>query len=348
MSDTERQINVIKRILNASDEEANSVEFWMNNVREYGIYPFKWLTELDQKTNYTDNGMMQVQGEIANFCRFLSGQKIQSAMEIGVYRGLSSYFICATIYRKNPDLIYYMVDIVDALDNYDLFGEILPCMKKQIPSTSENYKEKEFDFVFIDADHSYIASMHDYINVGRYAKKMVCFHDIYAHEYDHEDGGCVRTWREVCTLTPQFPKMVFSNFPNRWMGIGVVVNTNGEVAAIEEKKDYEKIEEQKEEFLNDLVKYSDIWVYGVRNDSRRMYRALKEHNYSVKGMVISDESEYVEKLAGYPVSKIDNISVDSGTVIIVCYRESLRHIAIENIKNRVDILVVSDMLAEFI
>lgn len=352
MTDTQRQIRVLNRIIQASDEEANSLSFWMQNIKEYGIFPFSWLVELDAGSNYTENGIMQVQGEIANFCRFLSGQELHTAIEIGVYRGRSSYLICAAIYRKNPDLLYDMVDIVDGLDEFDEFKKVLPCIRKQIPHTSNDFAEKEYDFVFIDADHSYEGSMTDYINVGRYAKKLVCFHDIYAHEYDAQGGGCAKTWEEVCTMTPNLPKLIFSQFPNRWMGIGVVVNTGSCESTIDNHKDYEDLMNEKANFLFRLEKYKKVWVYGARNDSRRMYRALLSRKIPVQGMLVHDESENPEPLPNYPVNLLQEIPMDKDTAIIICYRESLRESAAKYLRElegmEDNIMIVSDKLATFL
>ncbi len=63
--------------------------------------------------------------------------------------------------------------------------------------------------------------MTDWSNVGQYAK-MTVFHDIYAHEYDEFDGGCVRGWREIREMTKDRKQKEFTKFPDKWMGIGVV------------------------------------------------------------------------------------------------------------------------------
>ena len=351
MEDIQRQIAVLNRILKATDEEVNSLKFWLENVKEYGVYPFQWLVELDKSSYYTENGIMQVQGEIASFCRFLSGQKISSAIEIGVYRGRSSYLICAAIYRSNSDLKYDMVDIKDNLDEFEKFQSVLPCIRKNIPCTSADFTSKKFDFVFIDADHSYEASMLDYRNVGRYARKLVCFHDIYAHEYDAQGGGCTKTWEEICTITPELPKVVFSQFPNRWVGIGVIVNTSSDRKTVGLKNDYEDMANELELFTTAINDKKEIWVYGARNDGRRMYKALKNGGYSVKGLVVIDETEHVEILPKYPVFLLSEVELGNDSVIVVCNRKSLR----ENVLNKLselsvrdnNIIVVSDALATF-
>lgn len=96
-------------------------------------------------------------------------------------------------------------------------------MEKKIPSTSEDYKGESYDFVFIDADHSYDGAMQDYLNIGQYAKKLTVFHDIYAHEYDEYNGGTVRLWKEVCEANSGKERKIFSIYPDKWMGIGCLV-----------------------------------------------------------------------------------------------------------------------------
>ncbi len=60
------------------------------------------------------------------------------------------------------------------------------------PNTSSDLVGQKFDLVFIDADHSYMGAKYDWLNLGRYARKAVGFHDIHGHEYDKYDGGIVR------------------------------------------------------------------------------------------------------------------------------------------------------------
>jgi hypothetical protein len=143
---------------------------------------------------------------------------------VGVYRGRSAFFICAVLARKNPDLVYNMIDIFDRIDDFELFKEVLPQLNKCIPSSSDDHAGEKYDFVFIDADHSYDASINDFNKLGQYASKITAFHDIYAHEYDHENGGTVRMWKEVLERTAGCDHKVFSIYPDKWMGIGCVIH----------------------------------------------------------------------------------------------------------------------------
>lgn len=217
----QKQKNVLKEILYASDEQILSYNWMYQKINEYGVYPFR---QSEKSINWSKYGVLQVLDEFTKFCNFIGSQTgIKTAIEIGVARGRSSYIICALLSRNNPDLKYILVDICDQLDSFTKFQEILPSLEKKIPSTSEDYKGRKYDFVFIDADHSYDESMKDYLNIGQYAEVMTCFHDVYAHEYDHCNGGIVRTWNEVQELTREKEHKIFSSYPGQWMGIGCVI-----------------------------------------------------------------------------------------------------------------------------
>lgn len=217
----QKQKDVLQDILDASDEEIKDYDWMFHKINEYGVYPFR--VERDG-INWTRFGVLQVIEEFTKYCNFLGGTEgIETAIEVGVAKGRSSYLICALLSRNNPHLSYTLVDICDQLDSFEEFQNILPALKKKIPSISKDYAGKQFDFVFIDADHSYDASMQDYLNIGQYAKVMTCFHDIYAHEYDDCAGGTVRMWKEVLDLTREKEHKVFSFYPEEWMGIGCVI-----------------------------------------------------------------------------------------------------------------------------
>ena len=228
-----RQVEVISSILKASDEEISDYDWMYSKVVSYGVFCFnnqKHWFEQEPDYHWTVYGLQQIPEEFAEFCIFLSGlRNVSSAAEVGVYRGRSAFFISAVLLRHNPGLKYKLIDIFDRMSDYDRFKELLPCLEKSIPSSSADHKEEAFDFVFIDADHSYDASIADYENVGKNVSVLAAFHDIYAHEYDHENGGTVRTWKEVVERTPDSKHIVFSRDPDKWMGIGcVMVNNNAE------------------------------------------------------------------------------------------------------------------------
>lgn len=220
----QRQLGVLKDILSSTKEERSDDKWMYHKIIKYGINCFQrdWYKS-DPSICWDAYGLMQIPEEFADFCVSLCTLKVDSAVEIGVYRGRSAYFMCALLAANNPDVKYTLVDIVDQLDNYDRFKEILPQLVRAVPSTSEDIKGDKYDFVFIDADHSYDGSIRDYENVGQYAAVMTVFHDIYAHEYDTENGGTVRMWREVMERTQGKEHRIYSRFPEKWMGIGCVL-----------------------------------------------------------------------------------------------------------------------------
>lgn len=347
--DIKRQLHVIQNILNATDEEIRDEVFLLNQIKEYGITALNWWREIDDSYYYTANGMIQTPWEFAHFCKMISDYKISTAIEVGVYRGRSSYFICAILYRKNKNLIYDMVDVADYLDEYDEFARILPCLRKNIPNTSFDFKGKSYDFVFIDADHSYDASMQDYMNVGRYAKKLLCFHDVYAREDDYLDGGIGRTWKEVCILTPNIPKITYSQFPERWMGIGVCVNDGMLQKNIGTESDVEMAKQEASRFEKGIKTVDKLWVYGTRNDSRRMYDACKKRKYPVSGLVVTDLSEVREEMEDYPIFRMKDVVDYEKDGVILSWRKQLQSEQLQKLKENglKHIFVTDDKTATF-
>lgn len=216
------QMTILKELVEAPPEQLRDREWLKQRIYAYGFYPFfKLVKELETGVTWSTKGVLQVPGEFLDFCLYLTGICAERAIEIGVARGGSSYIMAALLYRNNPDLVYHMVDICDDLIAFEQVQAIIPALRKDIPKTSDDFAGQAFDFCFIDADHSYDGMMRDWENVGRYAKKVVAFHDIYGHEYDALNGGTVRGWQEI-RGTADGQLREYSRFPERWMGIGVV------------------------------------------------------------------------------------------------------------------------------
>ncbi len=226
---TKRQLEVVREILAATDEEVADYNWMYDRIIRYGLFCFydKDWDNIPDEYNWAVYGLQQLPEEFAKFCNYLSKFRFEKCAEIGVYRGRSAFVLCAVLARKNKNLSYKMIDIFDRIDDFDEFKKLLPQLEKCIPSTSDDHKGEHYDFVFIDADHSYDASILDYNNVGQYAGFITAFHDIYAHEYDHENGGTVRMWKEVVERTPDKKHVIFSVRPDKWMGIGCVEQDRG-------------------------------------------------------------------------------------------------------------------------
>lgn len=216
-----KALSAVCNILNSSNKEINSYDFILEQIKLFGLSNLPWdcWGKYLKWRNSTEFGLMQYPSEFAEFSLFISKYKISNAIEIGVFQGASSYFLAAILQRVNPNIEYNMVDICDNIICYDKFSKLLN-IKKHIPSTSKEFYGKEFDFVFIDADHSYDGVLEDFNNVGIYCKKIVSFHDIYAHEYNHLNGCTVRMWNEFKNRN-DFDKYEFTKYNKKWMWIGV-------------------------------------------------------------------------------------------------------------------------------
>lgn len=308
MEEIQIQKEILERIIAATDAQVNDYEWMKHCIMEYGIYPYKNTELLFPDARFTQNGIMQVPSEFAAFCNYISNFYIETAIELGVYRGRSSYIICALLYRKNKNLKYNMVDLVDHLDGFDVFSSILPCTKL-VPSTSDDYKGKPFDFVFIDADHSYDASLQDYINVGQYATKLVCFHDIYGHEYSRFNGGIVRTWNEVSRLSKQYVKLTFSQFENQWMGIGLCVKNEMPQAPFEAFRHIlETVNAQMDAFQNFFDTNKKLYFYGAGVYAQTFYTFAKKSNKQIEAFLILEGGKKTASIDGLPVFSVNQIT----------------------------------------
>lgn len=218
----EEQVGVLRCILSASDNEIRDYEWMLAKVRKYGCIPFSDMDFESIDITWRPSGLYQRPKEFAKYLNYLSTFKVDSCLEIGVAGGASSYIMCAVLARRNPDLKYFMMDITDNIIEYDIFKDILPQLEKKIPMQSRDFQGQKFDYVFVDGDHSYNGSIADFQNVGKIAGIIAAFHDIYGHEYDNEDGGTVRMWKEVQEHTQGKNHIVFSETPDHGFGIGVI------------------------------------------------------------------------------------------------------------------------------
>lgn len=224
----ERSLDAVRKILGASATEITSRAFILERIREFGIPYNEWreMWQYQSWRNALEFGLLQIPTEFADYLMMLTRQPpIKSAIEIGVWRGASSYLSCALLQRLQPDVEFHMVDVTDDTLAFDQFSEHLNLVK-HIPATSLDFEGREFDLVFIDGDHSYGGVQKDFLAVGRHARRVVAFHDIFGREFNHLGGGPMRFWTEFRTTNAD--KMMVCEFMHSqtaWMGIGMGIRT---------------------------------------------------------------------------------------------------------------------------
>ena len=228
-ADIQRGISVVERLLSCRDEEFFSKAYLLDALLTFGLSnqtsDWQHLAQFKGAQNYTKFGTLQYPTEFIDYLMDCAQHQPNTVCEIGVYTGGSAYFAAAVLQRANPKMRYCMIDIKDQLIGFDEFSELFN-LDKRVPSTARDFKGEVFEMVFIDADHSYEGASLDYEALGRYAGKLIGFHDIHAHEYDHLNGGIVKFWSEIKLQHANTDRVVeYAHSPDRWMGIGLIDRT---------------------------------------------------------------------------------------------------------------------------
>ena len=222
---------VAKAMLAEGDNLLNR-DVLLKYMRAFGLVNNGWpgFNHLQSWCNSSKVGLLQIPTEFADFLIYCSKYRPNTMLEIGGFTGGTSFISAAFFKALNPAFKLTVVDLGDYVlleqQTLDLLDIII-----KAPMTSRDLYGQEFDIVFIDGDHSYGWSKLDYVNVGRYARKVCGMHDITAREYFKEQGGVFRFWRQLRhSLAHELPILQIGHAaPNSgdnkdgdWMGIGIL------------------------------------------------------------------------------------------------------------------------------
>jgi cephalosporin hydroxylase len=142
--------------------------------------------------------------------------------EIGCYDGGSTYYLSnfaknmITVDNNNPCRFDPLT--IPASESYQYFGG-----DSHDPNIIKNVSKFDWDFVFIDGDHSYEGVKADFYNVLPHLKKgtPVAFHDIAMSHFHHTHGCYVgEFWRD---LKKEYKATKFEEYQTdkEWAGIGI-------------------------------------------------------------------------------------------------------------------------------
>lgn len=162
--------------------------------------------------------------ELDNFTRddlprLLAELELNRGVEVGVYRAWYSYRLCSA----NPSLTYYGIDTWAPISRRDQarmdqhyqcavermaqFGERATLLRMASEQAATHFNDNSLDFVYLDADHSYDATLAD---LQRWVPKVRQGGIIAGHDYDAYDTSEDHHWRVneavndyLDTLTPQ-------------------------------------------------------------------------------------------------------------------------------------------------
>ncbi|HEX8313180.1 MAG TPA: class I SAM-dependent methyltransferase, partial [Chthoniobacteraceae bacterium] len=200
-SDFAKVLAAINEIRGASLEQLGDLKWLLGVVRRVGLVPipeFAITYEGEEEwVNGSQQGLIQLPREFAQYLILLSEQRVARYLEIGCFNGASACIATAYLERFNPELQAATIDLWPAFIFYDQVAELLP-LKYVVGQTSFAFSEgAAFDAVFIDGDHSFDWAWADYLNVGR-AARICAMHDIRNAPYlELPLGGVCAAWELI-------------------------------------------------------------------------------------------------------------------------------------------------------
>jgi hypothetical protein len=154
-----------------------------NAICEFGLITDAGATTYGEEKAYMNKdraelGVYQTPVQFASLLEEIATQPIKSYAEIGIFRGGTFLFMSTLLKLKNPKVKLLAIDPTSKQADTFIHPDALPYIEKYHHfGTSDDFKGKKFDLVFIDGDHSYDWLKRDYENMGQHAKICI-IHDI--------------------------------------------------------------------------------------------------------------------------------------------------------------------------
>lgn len=224
LSDEEKLLYVLNVVLTSPIEKIKDVEFVEYIIKQAGLYPdSRPIYGKDEEFSNKKRGSWQIPSQLASFIVYMMKFNIATYLDVGVFCGWTCSLISAFLYRINPSLKVIAIDPQNWWNLYPEISNILPIEYQN--KTSDDYKSRKYDLVFIDGNHEYSSVKQDYDNVGKFA--MVCaFHDInddYIRFCPHQMGGVPKFWEELKSSKKVFREFCSHSEGKNVMGIGALL-----------------------------------------------------------------------------------------------------------------------------
>lgn len=225
-----KNVIAVRNLLRCLDlESLKAHEVIANLIRAFGIVqwgaPAFGLDE-DFKNPSTDwAGIYQTPDQLAKALVYLSQFKIESYCEIGVFQGGNFMFVSEYLKRFNPEIKCIGIDPTNYMNIEIRYLIAAEDWMELSQVTSDPFRGRKFDLVFIDGEHSGGWVERDWKNLGQFAK-ICMFHDI-------QEVGCpevVDFWAKLDRKGKKTAEFLDHTSENPSQGIGIIHNKTKEAS----------------------------------------------------------------------------------------------------------------------